>query len=456
MVDQRATDAAQADATQALADAAAAQAAADAAQADATQALDSIDSIADTVGALPGSRPGDTPALFGQTKTGPASAVVPIDPNWVASSAAGLVLRIDAATAGDSQTVAPAAPVAIEPGRLYEVRWRVQRQTNPVDPLNDSVQLGIQWLTSGIAANGSATVENIPLVVADGVQEGRVRIALAAGPGVDLVAPGGTIYYRPFVDTFGDEHVTDLILIEAADVTAAESAGTGLDLVINWGADNTGASDVTAALTAALQYGGTLYIPDGNYLILRKEDGKKAGIPPVELWMYHVRGGTGIRITSKDDFNNASGPVVSADGRFIYFARRGPFSYTPDISFGLWQIQRYDRNTGETAQLTSGYGGAARPAISPDGKTLASGSSDETIRLWDAETGKTRFTLKGHTRFIGAVWSVAFSADGKRLASASVTWVASFSTCSTTCSTRVSLVSPDLASISQRMSFSAP
>ncbi len=44
----------------------------------------------------------------------------------------------------------------------------------------------------------------------------------------------------------------------------------------------------------------------------------------------------------------------------------------------------------------------------------------------------------------------------RRLASASVTCVASFSTCSTTVRTRVSLVSPVLGLISQRMSFSAP
>jgi Tol biopolymer transport system component len=105
------------------------------------------------------------------------------------------------------------------------------------------------------------------------------------------------------------------------------------------------------------------WTPDGMYLVARKEDGKRAGIPPVELWMYHREGGTGIKLTSSDEINNASGPVPSPEGRYIYFsARRRNFSYTLNLADGFWQIHRYDRQTGEVLPVSEGYGGAVRPA----------------------------------------------------------------------------------------------
>ena len=55
-------------------------------------------------------------------------------------------------------------------------------------------------------------------------------------------------------------------------------------------------------------------------------------------------------------------------------------------------------------------------AFSPDGKLLASASLDCTARLWDTATGAALQTLEGHTAYVS---SVAFSPDGKLLASAS-------------------------------------
>ena len=54
--------------------------------------------------------------------------------------------------------------------------------------------------------------------------------------------------------------------------------------------------------------------------------------------------------------------------------------------------------------------------FSPDGRQVASGSYDETVRLWDVETGACVRTLEEHG---GWVFSVCFSPDGRMVASSS-------------------------------------
>ncbi|MEH2241530.1 protein kinase domain-containing protein [Nostoc sp.] len=71
---------------------------------------------------------------------------------------------------------------------------------------------------------------------------------------------------------------------------------------------------------------------------------------------------------------------------------------------------------GQIHTLQRHSGSVHSVALSPDGRIIASGSGDKTIKLWDVSTGREISTLQGHSSYVD---SVVFSPDGKSLASGS-------------------------------------
>ncbi len=118
------------------------------------------------------------------------------------------------------------------------------------------------------------------------------------------------------------------------------------------------------------------WLPDGEYLVARKHFTSTRSLGAGEMWLYHISGGGGVQLTArKNDQQDVNEPVVSPDGRYVYFSEDmypgGFFQYNKDPNSQIFVIKRFDRQTGKTENVTGGPGGAVRPQISRDGKLLS-------------------------------------------------------------------------------------
>lgn len=118
------------------------------------------------------------------------------------------------------------------------------------------------------------------------------------------------------------------------------------------------------------------WTPDGQYIVARKHFTSGRSLGAGEMWLYHISGGGGLQLTArKNDQQDVNEPVVSPDGRYVYYCEDmypgGFFQYNKDPNNQIFAIKRFDREKGTIENVTGGPGGAVRPEISHDGKTLA-------------------------------------------------------------------------------------
>jgi Tol biopolymer transport system component len=153
--------------------------------------------------------------------------------------------------------------------------------------------------------------------------------------------------------------------------------------------------------------------PDGQYVYVARS------VPSYglyEIWMYHVRGGSGVQITrangaapgagthmhagadeetavAVDVRPNTMGPAPSPDGKYLYYGLKlGGFEYNAE--FPLWSIARRDLSTGAEDVFITAPGSAMRPVLSRDGKQLvyaARHNGQTGLRLRDLDSGEDRW-----------------------------------------------------------------
>lgn len=156
-------------------------------------------------------------------------------------------------------------------------------------------------------------------------------------------------------------------------ISFTSDAGGG-DNIWVMNADGSNAKQVTKEKFRLLN--NAVWMPDGNYLVARKHFTSTRSLGAGELWQYHVTGGSGLQITKrKNDQQDVNEPFISSDGKYVYYSEDmypgGFFQYNKNPNRQIYVIKRYNFETGKTETVTGGPGGAARPAVSHDGKKLA-------------------------------------------------------------------------------------
>ncbi|GMN09450.1 amidohydrolase family protein [Croceitalea sp. MTPC9] len=123
------------------------------------------------------------------------------------------------------------------------------------------------------------------------------------------------------------------------------------------------------------------WTPDGEYIVGVK------GRRNIKPHIYHKDGGSGSQLVSEPKNIKLTDPAFSADGKLLYFSqRRNSWNYNAQLP--QYQIGTYDMEDSDMATITSKYGSAFTPTLSPDGNWLVFGTR------YEAETGLIIRNLK--------------------------------------------------------------
>lgn len=193
---------------------------------------------------------------------------------------------------------------------------------------------------------------------------------------------------------------------------AFTSDGDGGDNI--WIMDADGSNPRTVTQETFRLLNSPAWSPDSQYLVARKHFTASRSLGAGEVWLYHVAGGEGVKLTERpNDQKDLGEPAYSPDGRYIYFSQDDTpgktFHYSKDSVNGIYKIKRYDTQTGDIEILIEGTGGAIRPTPSPDGTKLAYIKRDDfnsSLYLLDLKSGETTKLFGELDRDMQETWAI--------------------------------------------------
>ncbi len=264
------------------------------------------------------------------------------------------------------------SPSAIK-SRLSRARQRLKKEEPMITEALSNFQI-----SANLTENIMKEIANLQPVVSSGshpsipwmlAASGAILIVLILGLGSQQLAR----FQQPYSLDMESEMTVELI-----DSPIVQNVDTKHDVRNPQG----NSSDISGTSNGAEQESNQVLTEPGDYTQWELPKGAKARLG---------KGAVTGNISFSPDGTRLA--VASAIGIWIYDARPG-------------KVKELNLITGHPYDVTA-------IAFSPDGITLASGSRDASIRLWDARTATHLATLVGHQREITAV---AFSPDGNTLA----------------------------------------